>query len=60
MNKPHPAKRKPTTDRAVQKVLRRAFDFASRSPSLVVYDDIPLSDDDRAHLARLAKQYALR
>ncbi|MBP8149684.1 MAG: hypothetical protein KAY21_08210 [Limnohabitans sp.] len=55
MNKPHPAKRKPTTDRAVQKVLRRAFDFASRSPSLVVDDDIPLSDDDRAHLARLVK-----
>ena len=60
MNKPHPAKRKPISDRAVQKVLRRAFDFASRTPSLVVDDDIPLSDDDRAHLARLAEQYPLR
>ncbi len=60
MNKPHAAKRKPTTDRAVQKVLRRAFDFASRTPSLVVDDDIPLSDDDRAHLARLGNQYLLR
>lgn len=60
MNRPHPAKRKPTTDRAVQKVLRRAFDYASRTPSLVVDDDIPLSDDDRAHLARLAKQFSLR
>lgn len=41
----------------MEKVLRRAFDFASRSTALLVYD-IPLTDEDCAHLALLAKQYA--
>lgn len=51
------AKRKASKDRAVRKVLRYAFDFASRSPTLLVHDDIPLTDEDRAHLALMAKQY---
>lgn len=60
MNKTPSAKRKPIRDRAVKQVLRRAFDFASRYPALLVYDDIPLSDQDRDHLARLSEQYRRR
>jgi len=56
MKKAITSQRKSKQDRAVKKVLRRAFDFASRPTALLVYD-IPLTDEDRAHLALLAQQY---
>lgn len=52
------SKRKTIKDRAVRRSLHYAFSFASRIPCVLVNDDIPLTDEDRAHLALMAQQYA--